>query len=198
MSDLQSLLRELGGSRISELSQALGANEGQAKSALAMGLPTILAALQRNASQPGGADALAQALDRDHDGSVLKDLASVLKGGRQSDGEGILRHALGHRRGSVEEAVSSQSGLGKDQVSKLMAMLAPLVMGQLGKARRSAGTDAGGLADLLQRETAAVAKDGPDLGVLASLLDRDGDGSIADDLGGIAKGLLGGMLKRNR
>jgi hypothetical protein len=198
MSDLQSLLRELGGSRISELSQALGADEGQARSALAMGLPTILAALQRNASRPGGAEALAQALDRDHDGSVLGDLASVLKGGRQTDGEGILRHALGDRRSSVEEAVSSQSGLGKDQVSKLMAMLAPLVMGQLGKARRSGGGDAGGLADLLQRETAAVTANGPDLGGLASLLDRDGDGSIADDLGGIAKGLLGGMLKRNR
>ncbi len=198
MSDLQSLLRELGGSRISELSQALGADEGQARSALAMGLPTILAALQRNASRPGGAEALAQALDRDHDGSVLNDLASVLKGGRQSDGEGILRHALGDRRGSVEDAVSRQSGLGKDQVSKLLAMLAPLVMGQLGKARRSGGSDAGGLADLLQRETAAVTADGPDLGGLASLLDRDGDGSIADDLGGIAKGLLGGMLKRNR
>ena len=198
MSDLQSLLRELGGSRISELSQALGADEGQARSALAMGLPTILAALQRNASRPGGADALAKALDRDHDGSVLNDLASVLKGGRQGDGDGILRHALGDKRGSVEEAVSRQSGMGKDQVSKLMAMLAPLVMGQLGKARRSSGSDAGGLADLLQRETAAVTADGPDLGGLAGLLDRDGDGSIADDLGGIAKGLLGGMLKRNR
>lgn len=198
MSDLQSLLRELGGSRISELSQALGADEGQARSALAMGLPTILAALQRNASQPGGAEALAQALDRDHDGSVLSDLGSVFQGARQGDGDGILRHALGDRRGAVEDAVSRQSGLGKDQVSKLLAMLAPLVMGQLGKARKSAGSGAGGLADLLQRETAAVTREGPDLGGLAGLLDRDGDGSIADDLGGIAKGLLGGMLKRNR
>lgn len=196
MSDLQSLLRELGGSRISELSQALGANEDQARSALAMGLPTILAALQRNAAKPGGAEALAGALDRDHDGSVFDDLASVFQGGRQSDGEGILKHALGDRRSTVEAAVSRESGMGSDQVSKLMTMLAPLVMGQLGKARRSAGQSGGSVADLLKREGAAVERGGSNLGGLASLLDRDGDGSIADELGGIAKGLLGGMFKR--
>ncbi|MBT8335775.1 MAG: DUF937 domain-containing protein [Gemmatimonadetes bacterium] len=198
MSDLQSLLAQLAGSRLPEVSQALGADEGQARSALSMGLPALLAALQRNASRPGGAEALTDALSRDHDGSVLDDLGSVLGGGREKDGEGILRHVLGDRRAAVEQAVGAQSGLDDSQVSKLMTMLAPLVMGQLGKARRSGGLDAGGLADLLGRETRTVAKDTPDLGGLASLLDRDGDGSIADDVGGIAKNILGGILKRNR
>jgi hypothetical protein len=198
MSDLQSLLSELAGSRLSEVSRALGADEGQARSALSMGLPALLAALQRNASRPGGAEALTEALSRDHDGSVLDDLGAVFGGGRQKDGEGILRHALGDRRADVERAVGAQSGLDASQVSKLMTMLAPLVMGQLGKARRSGGLDAGGIADLLGRETRTVARDRPELGGLASLLDRDGDGSIADDVGGIARNILGGMLKRDR
>lgn len=199
MSDLQSLLDEIGGSRLSDLSRALGgADESRAQSALSMGLPAILAALQRNASKPGGAEALDRALQRDHDGSVFDDLGAVLGGSRNADGDGILRHALGDRRGSVEEAVSRQSGLDRDQVSKLLAMVAPLVMGHLGRARRQRGVDAGGLGDLLQREGQAVAGGGSGLSGLAGLLDRDGDGSIADEVGGIAKGILGGMMKRNR
>ena len=145
MSDLRALLDQLGGPRLSELSQALGADEGQARSALAMGLPAILAALQRNASKPDGAEALARALEKDHDGSVLDDLGAVFRGGRQDDGEGILRHALGDRREALEQALGAGSGLEKSQVSKLMAMLAPLVMGQLGRSRRDGSLDAGGL-----------------------------------------------------
>lgn len=196
MSDLQKLLAELGGSRLSELSRALGAEEGQARSALAMGLPALLAALQRNSARPEGADALARALERDHDGSVLDDLGAVLGGGRAADGDGILRHVLGDRRSTLEEAVGRGSGLERAQVSKLLTMIAPLVMGQLGKARRDGGLDAGGLADLLQRETRSVSRDAPGVGGLAALLDRDGDGSVADDVGGLARDLLGGFLKR--
>ncbi|MEK9507378.1 DUF937 domain-containing protein [Gemmatimonadota bacterium Y43] len=199
MSDLQALLNQLGGSNLSDLTRALGGvDESQARSALAMGLPAILAALQRNAASPEGAQALDRALERDHDGSVLDNLGAVFSGARSADGEGILRHALGDRRGAVEQAVSRQSGLDASQVSKLLAMVAPLVMGQLGRQRRSGGLDAGGLGDLLQRETQAVTRDAPALGGLAGLLDRDGDGSIADELGGIAKGILGGMMKRDR
>lgn len=199
MSDLQMLLDQLGGSRLSDLSRALGgADEGQARSALAMGLPAILGALQRNAATPDGAAALDQALERDHDGSVLDNLGAILGGARNADGAGILRHAFGNRQGAVEQAVSRESGLDAAQVSKLLAMVAPLVMGQLGKQRRSGGLDAGGIGALLQRESSAVGGGSAALGGLASLLDRDGDGSIADDLGGIAKGILGGMMKRNR
>lgn len=198
MADLQSLLNELGGNRLADLTRALGgADEGRARSALAMGLPAILAALQRNASRPGGAEALDRALENDHDGSIFDDLGAVFGGARNTDGDGILRHALGDRRSAVEEAVGRQSGLDASQVSRLMSMIAPLVMGQLGRARREGAVDAGGLADLLQHETRTVAKDTPELGGLARLLDRDGDGRVADDLGGIAKGILGGMLKRD-
>ncbi len=198
MSDLQSLLKELGGSNLSDLSRALGgADEAKARSALSMGLPAILGALQRNAARPGGAEALDKALEQDHDGSVLDNLSTVFKGAGNADGDGILRHALGDRRGAVEEAVSRHSGLDKAQVGKLLAMVAPLVMGHLGRARRSAGGGGGGLTDLLQREGQAVTSGAPGLGGLISLLDRDGDGSIADDVGGIAKGILGGMLKGN-
>ncbi len=195
MSDLQHLLRELGESRISEISGALGADENSARSALSMGLPLILGALARNAAKPGGAEALATALDRDHDGSALDDLTSVLGGARNADGEGILRHALGAKRGPVEQALGQQSGLDPSQVTKLMAMLAPLVMAHLGRARKTQGLDAGGLTDLLRREDGAVAPKGSQLGGLAALLDRDGDGSIADEIGGIAKGLLGNLMK---
>jgi hypothetical protein len=78
-----------------------------------------------------------------------------------------------------------------------MAMLAPVVMAALGERRRSQGLDAGGLGDLLAGEKREAEKAVPGLGALAGLLDRDGDGSAMDDIGGLARGALRSFFKRN-
>ena len=72
-------------------------------------------------------------------------------------------------------------------------MLAPIVMAALGQAKRTNGLDAGGLAAMLGQERAAIpGQAGGALGGLMSLIDRDGDGSVVDDLGG----MLGKMMGR--
>lgn len=52
------------------------------------------------------------------------------------DGEKILRHILGTNKTKVEKEVSKQSGLSNDTTAKLMMMLAPLVLGFLGKEKK--------------------------------------------------------------
>jgi hypothetical protein len=65
-------------------------------------------------------------------------------------------------------------------------MLAPLVMGALGKAQRERGLDPGGLAGMLGGEQQRAADAAPGvMGMLGKFLDRDGDGSVLDDIGGM-------------
>jgi len=192
---LDMLSQQMGSGVLSQLSQHLGTDEKATESAMSAALPMILGGLSRNAAKPDGAQALLGALDRDHDGSVLDDITGFLNNPNQDDGNGILKHVLGNRRNAVESGVSRASGLDAGSVGKLMTMLAPLVMGALGRQRRQQQLDTGGLSDLLSKERHAVEKDAPGLSPLTRLLDADGDGQILDDLVGKI-GLLSRLFGR--
>jgi hypothetical protein len=197
-STLSSLLEQLTGDSLGPLSRQLGADRASTQAALGTALPLLFQGLARNASQPDGAASLHGALERDHDGSVLDDLSGFLGRPDTDDGNGILGHILGDRRSAVEHGVSSSSGLDISKVTQLMAMLAPLVMGAIGRQQRTGQLDQGGLTDWLGSEQRQAAEAAPELGGLAQLLDADNDGSIADDLAGLGKGLLGSLLGGRR
>jgi hypothetical protein len=102
MSDLKELLNgALGGYTKSEISRELGADEGATGNAIQAALPMLMAALHRNSSDPRGADALHQALARDHDGSLLDNLSGFLGNAQSGSGPGILRNVLGRTRSRV-------------------------------------------------------------------------------------------------
>ena len=124
---------------------------------------------------------------------------SLLGGGAQKknktlDGAGILGHLLGGRQSAVEQGVSKASGLDSAQAGKLLASLAPIVMGALGKMKREKGLDATGLAGMLDTERQdleARLPQKPAGGGLMDMLDSDDDGSIIDDLARIGGSLFG-------
>jgi hypothetical protein len=192
------LLEQLTGDSLGPLSRQLGADRSSTQAAVGATLPLLFQGLARNATQPEGAASLHRALERDHDGSVLDDLGGFLGQPNTDDGNGILGHILGDRRSAVEQGVAKSSGLDVSKVTQLMAVVAPLVMGALGRQKRERQLDQGGLTDLLGAEHRQAAAAAPELGGLAKLLDADNDGSIADDLAGLGKGLLGSLLGGRR
>ncbi|MBN2721135.1 MAG: DUF937 domain-containing protein [Proteobacteria bacterium] len=133
------------------------------------------------------------ALDRDHDGSALDDISGLLGGSGEGAGDAILGHIFGDKRPRVESAVGRTAGLDARQVGQIMAMLAPLVMGALGKVKRQEHLDAKGLSGLLQGELQESRTRSPaSLGLLGSILDSDRDGDV--DAGDVARtgfGFLG-------
>lgn len=193
---LEGLMGQLGGDALGGLASQIGADKNQTQAGIAAALPLLMGALSRNAAKPEGAQALNSALERDHDGSILDDIGGFLGRGDTSTGAGILGHVLGAKQQRVEQGISKSSGLGGAATGKLLAMLAPMVLGQLGKAKRQGGMDASALAGMLGGERQAIEKQAPQqMGLLNSLLDQDGDGDT--DLGDIAKlggGLLGKFL----
>lgn len=178
---------------VAQIGGQVGLDPDTAQSAISAAIPMILAGLAKNASSPQGADALDGALSRDHDGSLLDDLGGFLGGGAASSiGGAILGHVFGGRRGSMEDTLGRSTGLDGASAAKLLAMLAPIVMAALGKAKQTHGLDGGGLGDLLGGERRRMEQQSPDgFGMLTRILDSDGDGSIVDDVGGLLGGLFG-------
>lgn len=185
----------LGGDTQRRLGEQIGADPQATAIAIQAALPMLLSGLTRNTSQPGGAASLLNALDNDHDGSLLDNLGGLLGGtlgGRATNGAGILGHVLGDRQEAAQRAVAKSSGLDSAQVAQLMLALAPIVMGMLGRAKRSQGLNETGLASMLQDEHAAAAQAQPGLmGLAGQLLDRNNDGSVLDELMQGLGGLLG-------
>jgi hypothetical protein len=190
---LDLIRQSLGQGEMDQIGRQLGARPEQTQQAIAAALPLLLGALGRNSSQPQGAASLADAVARDHDGSILDDLSGFLGQGNTSPGNAILKHVLGSRRQTVERGLGQVSGLQGQSASTLLSLLAPIVMGALGKARSSASLDSGGLSRLVQKEASSSAPSGQ-LGSLLSLLDSDHDGQVSDDIARIGSQLLGGFF----
>jgi hypothetical protein len=196
MSIIDLLSQTMQGGGIDQISERVGLDKDQVSTVVAGAMPMLIGALKRNADKPGGAESLVGALDRDHDGSVIDDLAGFLgKGGAEKAGAGILGHVFGSRQTSVESALGGMSGLDKGQVGKILMMLAPVVMGALGKTKREKGLDIGSLTDLLRGEDETAKKAAPETeSLLGSLLDSDGDGQVVDDIAKIGGSLLGSFF----
>jgi hypothetical protein len=197
MFSLQDLLGQQQGSEaIDQISQNVGAEPSAVNTAIQAALPMILGSLANNAATPQGAESLNTALEQDHDGSILGNLGGlgdmIFGGGqaappRQADAGGILGHILGANQGPVVNEVSNQSGLSGGQVAQILMMLAPIVMGYLGRQKQEQGVGADGLGGLLGGLLGGQ-QGGYSTGAAAGggFLDRDGDGSSMDDIASMA------------
>jgi hypothetical protein len=153
--DLMGILdNALNSDTIKQISRQLGTDENSTISAIQAALPMLLGGLANSSASQAGAASLLAALDRDHDGSVLDDLGGFLDDYLSGRGQGILSHVFGAQEGAIERGVSNASGLDLIKVGPLLLMLAPIVMGAIGRARREQGIGAGDM----QRELSAAAQ----------------------------------------
>ena len=156
--------------------------------AAGLGMEALLSGLAKNAESKNGAKSLAKALQK-HDGSVLDDIPNALgSASNAADGEKIVGHVFGDNKEQVVQSLASKSGLDLGSVTKLLPMLAPLVMGMIGK--KGGGKSAGALGGMLGQEAG-----GFDLGDLMGML--GGGTGTKGGLGGLG-GLLGGLFGGRR
>jgi hypothetical protein len=208
MGNLLDLLQgQLDDNLIGQLTNTIGGADKKQTTQAAQGIvSTLVGALAKNASTPEGANGLLSALDRDHDGSILNDLTGLLGGNkaptpeqeRTLNGQGILKHLLGDRQNGAVDMISKMSGLDQSKTGNLMSMLAPVVMGMLGRETKSQGLDVGGLVNMLSGTVNSQRQSGnPLMDMATRFLDKDGDGSALDDVAGmVGKGLLRRLFGR--
>lgn len=87
--------------------------------------------------------------------------------------------------GSNIEALSSQLGVPQDKTQSGVTAALPMLMGLLAK-KGADETGAAELATAAERETGHAEKQTGASSLLTTLLDRDGDGSVIDDVAGMA------------
>ena len=126
-------------------------------------------------------------------------------------GDAILGHVFGSRKPLAGQALGQASGLAPDKAHMLLRWLAPVAMAYVAKRmfdnRQVAATPTasgtpvesagqpqptpGDLRHVLQQEPANAQQHA---GLLGSIFDRDGDGSIGiGDVAGLGSAVLGGL-----
>lgn len=194
---LEEIAGALGGDTIGQLAGLFGTDNDAMGKGVAAALPALLGGLARNTRDQNGASALFNALGSDHDGSILDSLGSIFGGSQWEQqqasrhGESILGHVFGQGRPRVEQQVQQTSGLSSAVVSRLLPLLAPVVLGYIGK-MLSGGSDQQ-LASTLENERVQVQQNDSVLGKVIDMLDGD-DGDT--DLMGMAGDLLTGPAGR--
>jgi len=174
MSLLESLLGAQNGQAVNSLSRRFGLTEQQVQSALGTLVPALSQGLRRNTAQPGGLESLASALGGGRHQRYLEDPASLEQPETVEDGNGILGHIFGSKDVSrqVASAAAERTGISSDMLKKMLPVVAAMVMGSLSRKAQSQGTPSpGGVGGL---------------GGLTSMLDSNRDGSVADDILGMA------------
>ena len=200
MAELMDTLNELLDQQTGQISTRIGADEAKTRSALHAAVPSLLAAFSQEAERGG---CIRQAIERDHDGSIIDQLSDYLGGGAQlsprtTNGAGILDHVLGNRQSDMQRALSAKTGLDAGSIGSLLALLAPIVMGMIGK--KSNASPGGGfslddLGGILGRERQDAKRRNPEIGDILDSFGQESGGS-GGGLGGMLDGLLGG--KRDR
>lgn len=192
MSLVGTVMRQLGSGGLSTIASTLGMDQKDAKGAVGTAVSVLTGVLAHNASQPEGAKALDAALARDHDGSIFDDLGRFLDDFASGQGAGILGHVLGGAQPQVQQTIAKKSGLSMDKVGPLLVMVAPMVMGALGKMKKDKKLDATAVASALAKERrTAEKKDSND--VLGSVLGMLGAAPSSSSSGGVLGGILGAV-----
>lgn len=192
--DILSILNSLQDKQaVSQLTKSVGADSNQVKKAVELGLPMLMQAMGNNAKTPQGAASLAKALDQHKDDS-LDDVMGFLKGVDINDGKKILGHVFNQKTQTVQKNLAMQTGMSSNQAENLLAQLAPIVLGALGKEKSQKGVDANGLTSMIPMLTGLLGSGSNNdiLGMASKLLDADGDGDIMDDV----SNLIGGFFKK--
>ncbi|MEN9613013.1 MAG: hypothetical protein RLZZ628_3827 [Bacteroidota bacterium] len=130
-------------------------------------------------------------------------LGSILGGGsstpaKATDGAGILGHILGAQQNGTIAKIAAMLGIDQGKILAMMLQLAPMIMGVLGQQKQAQGLGASALSSILASSVSGASQSGknPFIGIATSMLDKNGDGNITDDLMNMGKGLLGNMFKK--
>ena len=148
----------------------------------------ILGGLQHNVATPTGAKTLNDTLAKHHTAATTNTPISLDNGILQSEGAKIIGHIFGGSSGDVTDTVAKSSGVSNTVAQDILTAVGPLVLSQLGQSKKSNGLDAKGLSAMLTKQKLPQ---GGIMGALSSVLDRNKDGNVVDDLFDIGKGLFG-------
>lgn len=193
----------LGRAVMDKIAGSLGVSSSHTESAIGAAIPSILGGLIGKAGTREGAEALSYELDK-HDGGFLDNIGDAISGdglGKLAGaGSGILGSLMGDSKlGGMLDLVGKVSGMGRSGSGSIIGLVGSLLMGILGKQKRSQGLDVGGIMGLLDSQKGHVAGGLPEgMGNILGLgdLGKWGVGALGAagaGAAGLASGALSGV-----
>lgn len=180
---LEMILKSQNGAGVEQIAKSFGLDGNDAVKAIANLLPGLTGGVQKNISSPQGLDGLVKALGKGNHQQYIDQPETLGRAETTQDGNNILGHLLGSKEASRELAGQAAANTGIDAgiLKQMLPVIASMVMGGLSKQGGSmgamnqlgGGSQSSGMADML-----------------GSFLDADKDGSVADDLLGMARKFL--------
>jgi len=146
---------------VEKLSEFVGSNSSNVKSALAATLPVLLGGIMKRASTTHGAAEIMELLEDQANPSVLNDLdgfwtepAKLLA--MQRAGAKLLPSFFGNKVNMVTESIASESGIKNASASSLVSLCAPFLISVIGNHFKSSGMGLSGLTSMLMGQKNAV------------------------------------------
>ena len=195
-----------GGRAMANLGRQFGLDDAQAEQAVRQLLPVISSGLKRNTGNEDGLMSLVNALETGNHEQYYEKFDADALPQMQSTGNGILGNILGSKdisRAAADRAAAS-TGIGSAVLKQMLPVIASMVMGALANRTRQpdfqdslggalgipGGGAGGGLGSILGSVLSGALSGGAKRGsgavtgsdIFGSLLDADGDGSVADDI----------------
>lgn len=179
------------GKAADELARNFGLNRSQVSDVVRQVAPAMARGVKRNAEDDNGLADLIGALKKGNHGRYVEQPKILTRPETVDDGNGILGHIFGNKDVSrnVARHAAEKTGVSDSIIKKMLPVLATMVMGSL--AKKATGGFGGGniLGSILGGGSAparAPASQGGLGDILGGFLDADQDGSMLDDLLGMA------------
>ena len=183
MALVDDFMQTLGGQASKSLASGLGIKKSAAAQIVPAVIPMVLGGLKRQMETQGGAARLDHILNKYGSDSVLDDIAGAVlnRSGQAADAQ--LGGLLGSSGLQATDMIAQRFKIDPGIAAKIIPALAPLILGFLTRQKKTSSDGLGGI---------------------ASIIDRDGDGNILDDVAGMlfqgsgassgGSGILGKLL----
>jgi hypothetical protein len=172
---VEEFINSLGPEVTKKMSSTTNIDQGTLQQLLPAITPMILGGLKKQKDERGGQDRVDHILNKYGSPTALDNMEDLFKQKLNDNStEPNLGGLLGNAGTEATNMLTNNFKIDSNMASKLIPMLAPIVLGFLTK-KRDSGTGSSGL---------------------AGLLDQDGDGSVLDDVAGLFLGGLGGSSNK--
>lgn len=185
---MSNIISELGNLVSSQLvksaANSLGESEGGISKVIGALTPTVLGGLLNKSKDASGFGQIFDMLSKKENTNYLDNLSGLIGGGNLAHNDpkdaagGLLGSLFGNKMGGILDTVSGIAGVKRSSTSSLLGMVAPMVMGYLGKKISTDGLNASGLASLLGSQRNHIAEAMPNK--MANLIGFEMPDSLLD------------------
>lgn len=154
-----------------EITRTIGTVVGETPDAtrdtLRAAVPSVLAGVIDTASTPAGAERVRSLIaDGGYGAGTLDHLGSMLGQAGSADtlvksGTRLLSSLFGSRMDGITDLVANAGGVRRSSASTILGLVAPIVMGVIGKQIAGRGLDASGLLNMLSGQRASILSAAP-------------------------------------